>query len=831
MKLPSTLFLALFSSLFFIAISTYILPGSTLYASNLSQAWTSPNNNFSLRFITDGSAYFASITYNGIPVWKAGGGDNSGGAGDPSSSLQFLPDGNLRLVNGTSGTLVWHSNTAGRGVSTASLHDSGNFVLQNGTVPVWSTFDNPTDTILPSQNFTTREVLRSGLYSFSLSSGKLTLRWNSSILYWNLDSSSSLNTNLTSPSLRLESIGALWLFFDVSLPNGVILANSSDYAEGSDVLRFLRLDSDGNLRIYSSARGSETSTVRWAAVSDQCQVYGYCGNMGICSYKDLRPICRCPSTEFFAPVDSKDSRRGCRRKVEIKDCQRNLTMLQLDHAKFLTYPPELPPQLFYEGISASRLNCLYSSSCIASTALSDGTGSIYMKISNFDFASGYQSPALPSTSFVKVCRSIKPNTLVGAWRLHPWIVAAIVIGTILSSLVLEGGLWLWFCGGRLEFRGYSGQYDHLRYASGAPLQFSYKELKGATKGFNDKLGAGGSGAFYRGVLANRSVVAVKELEAIKQGEKQFRMELATISSTHHLNLIRLIGFCSERSHRLLVYEFMKNGSLDDFLFTRGQSRKSLNWEFRFRIALGTARGITYLHEECRDCIVHCNIKPENILLDENYNAEVSEFGLAKLINPNEHRYGTLTSFRGTREYFAPEWLAHLPMTSKSDVYSYGMVLLEIVSGRRSFEVSAETNQKKFSVWAYEEFEKGNAKGIVDKRLADHEVDMEQVIRAIQVSFWCIQEQPSRRPTMGNVVQMLEGITKIEKPSAPKVEAEGFGGETSVNVTANVSALSSFAASIPAPFPSSSFEDEEISYYVSGRNVEREISSLLHCENK
>ncbi|PSS17434.1 G-type lectin S-receptor-like serine/threonine-protein kinase [Actinidia chinensis var. chinensis] len=659
MKLPSTLFLAFFPLFFFIAISTYILPGSTLYASNLSQAWTSPNNNFSLRFITDGSAYFASITYNGIPVWKAGGGDNSGGVADPSS-LQFLPDGNLRLVNGTSSTLVWHSNTAGA-VSSLPAYMT-RVTLSSKTAPFLSGPPSITQLIPYCPHKTSRV------------------------------GNSSLNTNLTSPSLRLESIGALWLFFDVSLPNGVILANSSDYAEGSDVL----------------------------------------------SYNDLRPICRCPSTEFFDPVDSKDSRKRCKRKAEIKDCQRNLTMLQLDHAMYLTYTPEFPPQLFYEGISASRLNCLYSSSCIASTALSDGTG------------------------------RIKPNTLVGAWRLHPWIVAAIVIGTILSSLVLEGGLWLWFCGGRLEFRGYSGQYDHLKYASGAPLQFSYKELKGATKGFKDKLGAGGSGAFYRGVLANRSVVAVKELEAIKQGEKQFRMELATISSTHHLNLIRLIGFCSERSHRLLVYEFMKNGSLDDFLFTRGQSRKSLNWEFRFRIALGTAR-------------------------------EVSEFGLAKLINPNEH--------------------------------SYGMVLLEIVSGRRSFEVSAETNQKKFCVWAYEEFEKGNVKGIVDKRLADHEVDMEQVIRAIQVSFWCIQEQPSRRPTMGNVVQMLEGITKIEKPSAPKVESEGFGGETSVNVTANVSALSSFAASTPAPFPSSSFEDQEISYYVSGRNVEREISSLLHCENK
>ncbi|KAI7750161.1 hypothetical protein M8C21_003120 [Ambrosia artemisiifolia] len=284
----------------------------------------------------------------------------------------------------------------------------------------------------------------------------------------------------------------------------------------------------------------------------------------------------------------------------------------------------------------------------------------------------------------------------------------------------------------------SAQYALLEYASGAPVQFSYKDLQRATKGFKEKLGAGGFGVVYKGVLANRTTVAVKQLEGIEQGEKQFRMEVATISSTHHLNLVRLIGFCSESRHRLLVYEFMKNSSLDTFLFApeeQLQSVKMLNWESRFNIALGTARGITYLHEECRDCIVHCDIKPENILLDENHNAKVSDFGLAKLVNPKDHRYRTLTSVRGTRGYLAPEWLANLPITSKSDVYSYGMVLLEIVCGRRNFEVSEQTNRKKFSVWAYEEVDKGNIEAIIDTKLRNHEqVDMDQVRRVIECFY-------------------------------------------------------------------------------------------------
>ncbi|TYI90643.1 hypothetical protein E1A91_D03G135700v1 [Gossypium mustelinum] len=560
--------------------------------------------------------------------------------------------------------------------------------------------------------------------------------------------------------------------------------------------------------------------------------------MGICSYNDTSPICGCPS-ENFELVDVNDRRQGCKRKREIEDCPGSAAMLELDHAEFLTYSPELSSQVFFIGISACRLNCLVSASCVASTSLSDGSGVCYLKTT--EFVSGYQSASLPSTSYVKVCGPILPNPSPFAdnvengsgWRVHGWVVVVVIVATVLVLIALEGSLWWWCCRNSPKFGGLSAQYALLEYASGAPVQFSYKELQRLTKGFKEKLGAGGFGAVYKGVLANRTVMAVKQLEGIEQGEKQFRMEVATISSTHHLNLVRLIGFCSEGRHRLLVYEFMKNGSLDNFLFTTEEhSGKMLSWEYRYNVALGTARGITYLHEECRDCIVHCDIKPENILLDENFNAKVSDFGLAKLINPKDHRYRTLTSVRGTRGYLAPEWLANLPITSKSDVYSYGMVLLEIVSGRRNFDVSADTNRKKFSVWAYEEFEKGNIEGIVDKKLRSLDVDMEQITRAIQVSFWCIQEQPSHRPMMGKVVQMLEGITDIERPPAPKAATEGSISGTSINVSSNISAFSTFAVSAPAPSSSSSLQTVGISPLASGMiSSEKQSSSLIQPDMK
>ncbi|KAK1257242.1 G-type lectin S-receptor-like serine/threonine-protein kinase [Acorus gramineus] len=456
----------------------------------------------------------------------------------------------------------------------------------------------------------------------------------------------------------------------------------------------------------------------------------------------------------------------------------NSTMRELDNTQFLTYPLKQVAsngnEVFFEGFSACRENCLTQPSFVY-------------------FISGYQSPALLSTSFVRVCPpallnqpiSVSSNTLTKKSGLRAGIVVAVVVGTLVGLVLLEGVVYYCFCRGS-RFAAEYAQYTLLEYASGALIQFSYKELQKCTKGFREKLGAGGFGAVYHGTLANQTVVAVKQLEGIEQGEKQFRMEVATISSTHHLNLVGLIGFCSEGCHRLLVYEFMKNGSLDCFLFS---SMSRLGWETRFSIALGTAKGITYLHEECRDCIIHCDIKPENILLDKNFNAKVLDFGLVKLINPKDHRHRTLMSVRRTRGYLAPEWLANLPITSKSDVYSYGMILLETVSGRRNFDVSEETGQKNFSVWAYEEYDKGNIGGIVDKRLNDNEIDAEQLRRVIEVCFWCIQEQPSQRPTMGKVVQMLEGIMTIERPPAPKA-LDGTLSITSGSVS--VSANSTFA---------------------------------------
>ncbi|KAK9713793.1 hypothetical protein RND81_06G051800 [Saponaria officinalis] len=762
-------------------------------------------------FLPSKNSFFTfSITYNSIiPIWSA----TTTAAITTGATVQLHPSGDLQLTSST-GSLLWHSNTPNRGITHAALDDTGNFMLLNKNNNIlWESFDFPTDTIVTSQNFTVGMNLSSGIYSFFLNkSGNITLQWNNSIVYYSLGLNSSVNANLSgNPMLRLTDTGTLSLFY--SNLSGNPMAFVSDSGDIGNFIRFVRLDNDGNLRIYKVYSGSNTAQVQWSAVSE-CWIFGYCGNMGICSYDDTSPVCGCVSENFDA-VDEEDGRKGCRLKKAFKDCPNNVTMLEMNNTMFLNYPPEMD-EVFYMGNSGCQQNCLTDASCVASTTLADGSGQCYQKTSGF--VSGYQSSALPSISYIKVCEPIVPNpppSLDGSTEnkgLKGWVIGVLILVTFVVLVVLAGSLWWWCCRKSPKFGKLSAQSALLEYASGAPVQFKYKELQQATDGFKEKLGEGGFGAVYKGVLANKTIAAVKQLKGIEQGERQFLMEVATISSTHHLNLVRLIGFCSEGRHRLLVYEFMKNGSLDSFLFgPEASSDKFLTWENRFHIALGTAKGITYLHEECRDCIVHCNIKPENILLDENYNAKVSDFGLAKLVNP--------------KGYLAPEWIANLPITSKSDVYSFGMVLLEIVSGRRNFEVSDDTNRKKFSVWAYEEFEKGNVSSIIDRRVGVGEVDVGQMTRAIQVSFWCIQEQPSQRPMMGKVVHMLEGIMEIQRPPPPKCATVGFFSGASFNVS-SIRTRSTFAASGPDPSSASSFQTPREPSSFSGVNLERPTSCLL-----
>ncbi|XP_058724612.1 rust resistance kinase Lr10-like [Vicia villosa] len=310
---------------------------------------------------------------------------------------------------------------------------------------------------------------------------------------------------------------------------------------------------------------------------------------------------------------------------------------------------------------------------------------------------------------------------------------------------------------------YENIEDFLQGNTLMPIRYSYKEIKQMTKGFKVKLGEGGYGDVYRGKLRSGPFVAIKMLKIkSKTNGQEFISEVATIGRIYHSNVVRLIGFCVEGLKRALVYEYMPNGSLDKYIFNK-EDVISLTYNQIHEISLGIARGISYLHQGCDMQILHFDIKPHNILLDENFIPKVSDFGLAKLY-PIDNSIVTLTAARGTIGYMAPElFYQNIGRISyKAGVYSFGMLLIEMSSRRRNLNSHAEhSSQLYFPFWIYEQLVKNREKEIEDSIMEE----LNDVLKKMfMVALWCIQLKPIDRPSMNKVVEMLEGdISNIEMP--------------------------------------------------------------------
>ncbi|KAK1434796.1 hypothetical protein QVD17_00550 [Tagetes erecta] len=299
-----------------------------------------------------------------------------------------------------------------------------------------------------------------------------------------------------------------------------------------------------------------------------------------------------------------------------------------------------------------------------------------------------------------------------------------------------------------------------------PIRFTSQQLRIATENFSILLGSGGFGTVYKGIFSNGTAVAVKVLNGTsdKRIEEQFMAEVSTMGRTHHFNLVRLYGFCFESSLRALVYEFMVNGSLDNHLF-KAKRGAMITFQKLHEIALGTARGIAYLHEECPQRIVHYDIKPGNILLDSNFCAKVADFGLAKLCNRDNTHITMTGGGRGTPGYAAPELWMPLPVTHKCDVYSFGMLLFEIIGRRRNMDASLGESQQWFPKWAWDKYEKNQVNELMIV-CAIEKKDQDDVERMLKVAFCCVQYRPETRPVMSIVVKMLEGALEVPKPLNP-----------------------------------------------------------------
>ncbi|KAM1401119.1 hypothetical protein ACFX15_027581 [Malus domestica] len=365
----------------------------------------------------------------------------------------------------------------------------------------------------------------------------------------------------------------------------------------------------------------------------------------------------------------------------------------------------------------------------------------------------------------KLSSLLHNNYIVRGW------VIVICIGLLFLAKIIFGvpvvTAFLIYRWRRRHLSMYSTIEDFLQCDNNfMPIRYSYSDIKKMTRRFKHKLGEGGFGTVFKGKLRSGRFVAVKVLGKPKANGQDFISEIATIGRIHHANVVQLVGYCVEGSKRALVYDFMPNGSLDKYIYSK-EGSLPLTIKNMYEISLGVAQGIEYLHQGCEMQILHFDIKPHNILLDQNFKAKVSDFGLAKLY-PIDNSIVPLTAARGTLGYIAPElFYKNIGGVSyKADVYSFGMLLMEMASRRKNWNARVEhSSQNYFPVWVYDQYIVGN-----DLEMDNVTEEEKKVIRKMVITaLWCIQMKPSDRPSMSKVVKMLGGdVECLQMPLRPSL---------------------------------------------------------------
>ncbi|XP_024180095.2 G-type lectin S-receptor-like serine/threonine-protein kinase LECRK3 [Rosa chinensis] len=780
--------------------SSHIRLGSSIFPETRNSSWPSASGQFEFGFYQQGSGFAVGIWLVGVDgnttvnttVWTANR-DDPPLLPSPNNTvqLQLANDGKLVLTSDQGHkkvTKVIASATNGY-VSSASMLDSGNFVLfdENNKV-IWESFSHPTDTILGGQTLPAGGQLVSSLSDADHSTGHfhLNLQLDGNLVLYPTNSENSpvdayyasgtngilnlhLYLNSTDGRLALINTTSSEVYSVINLGGGNDdLANNTVYRATVSV--------NGVLRVYSHQMDPDKGklqapVIMWYTPDDPCDVNGVCGLNSYCTLNDAQPDCHClPGSDY---ADPNSMTMGCLRNYSEPACaaggKENTTFYDIVTMENMAWV-DTPDFEATMTIEECKRSCLEDCNCGA--ALFEQTKCMKHKPPLRYWRRDLQKS---NTAFFKVSNLTSPESKNnGTETKEPTTVIIRSKKVIVQILVLTLGLILFSCvalaiSGFYIFKIRVLRYKRLTEVNGnlgladeelTMRVFSYNELKRATNGFKQELGKGSFGAVYKGALnRGKKLIAVKRLEKlVEEGEREFRAEMQAIGRTHHKNLVRLLGYSVEDSKRLLVYEYMSNGSLADLLFKKEWHPA---WDERVRIAVDVARGLLYLHEECKSPVIHCDIKPQNILMDEFWNAKISDFGLAKLLMPDQTR--TFTGIRGTRGYLAPEWQKNNPISVKADIYSFGIVLLELVCCRRNLDVSVRAEEIVLSTWIYKCFVSRELHKLI---VGGEEVNKKSLENMVKVGLWCIQDEPALRPSMKSVVLMLQGITDISIPPCP-----------------------------------------------------------------
>ena len=727
-----------------------------------NSSWLSRSGLYAFGFYQQSKGYAVGVFLAGIPektvVWTANRDDPPA---LPDVTLNFTSDG--ILIKGT-----YLAKPADQRATSASMLDSGNFVLYNSSKDIiWQSFDYPTDTIVQGQCLKTGKELVSSVSESDQSTGifRLALVLSGTLkqfpFVWQLKEEYaywSSNTSGNNVSLCLDNDGHLYL---LQSPSTYLLNLTQGGYPTKGTIYLMRNDPGGIFRLYSHNLGKNGNwSVIWSSSNNTCDPLGLCGPNGFCTTTiDREANCQC--LPGFASVNPGKWSSGCKRNFIAESCK--------SKDGSMNYRVEAVYNTEWDDNSYSVLSSMTQEDC--QTACMEDCN---CEAAMYKEGQSCQKQRLPlrfgkrvqqnggNILFIKVGESSTINNIVPMENEKKVRKKILITSISLAAF----GLIMLVISGIAIYRNRVWAYERLSNTGNVGLSmelslqsYTYADLEKMTNGFKEKLGRGSFGTVYNGTIGNdQKRVAVKRLEKeLAEGEKEFETEMKVIGRTHHRNLVRLLGYCHDGEHRLLVYEYMSNGSLADILFN---PEKQPCWDERIEIARNIAKGILYLHEECESQIIHCDIKPQNILMNEYRCPKISDFGLAKLLKPEQTN--TFTGIRGTKGYVAPEWHRNQAITIKVDVYSYGIVLLELICCRKSVDLNLPEEEAILKEWAYHCFEARD----LGKLVSGEEVDKRQLERMVIVGLWCILDEPSLRPSMKKVLLMLEGTVNIPIPPRP-----------------------------------------------------------------
>uniref|UniRef100_A0A803KM05 Receptor-like serine/threonine-protein kinase n=1 Tax=Chenopodium quinoa TaxID=63459 RepID=A0A803KM05_CHEQI len=729
--------------------------GQSIIATSNGTSLLSPSGDFAFGFhqIPNNSDLFLlAIWYAKIPdtiIWYG----NKGNLVTSGSSVKLTANEGL-VLSDPHGAPLWNTTDelSGRAVNHGFLNDTGNFVLKNSstTDAVWQSFEHPTDTLLPTQSMEINGVVNSRLSDTNFTQGRFQLRLiadgnlvlNTRDLttnyaygaYYTSGTNDQANANNSGQRLIYNESGYMYILKkDGSrynlLPPGKTLAPNDYYQRAT-------LGFDGVLTWYSVSKTpisndwnmvqTTPDNICMTTGSPEPQLgSGICGFNSICSLgNNNRPTCNCP--RGYSLLDPNDTYGSCVPNFKQGVCEAQgqtapKDKYELHELKNTNWPFGDYARLQPTNKEVCKSSCLTDCFCVAAI-FNEYDSSCWKK--RLPLSNGREDSKVTKITFL-VWNGNNSDNAIEINKKNRVVIAMLGTSVGVNFLLLSATILGAFIMYRKSHSTCLKEHQSKNFSEYSSVRcFRYRELEDATDGFKEEIGRGAFGIVYKGKIGHKVspiFVAVKKLDRIsKDADKEFETEVNVIGQTHHKNLVRFIGFCKEEDQRLLVYEYMSN--------------------------------------ECSRQIIHCDIKPQNILLDDYKQARISDFGLAKLLVLNQTH--TNTGIRGTKGYVAPEWFRNKPLTAKVDVYSFGVLLLEIICCRKSVCMELLENEAAILTdWAFDCYQSNRLDSLVNDDM-EALTDITQLRRFVTVALWCIQEDPSLRQTMQTVTRMLDGLAEV-----------------------------------------------------------------------